>query len=143
MKKPSFLLTIIFILFINAAFAQDTQFIKQTLLDWNKAILTKNIEMATSMFDNNAKVILVGSEENEIHKGNSEIRHFLEDFFSKPINLSWDLTNVTIDQNKETAWVFVDGTAALKQDNGSTVTTPVSTPFLRQFVLEYFLFSPA
>ena len=124
MKQLSFLLAMFFILTLNATYAQDTRFIKQTLLDWNKAVMTKNVEMATSIFDNNAKVIFAGSEENEIFKGISEIRHSIEDFFSKPLSLSWEFTNMTIDQNKETAWVFVDGTATLKRNNGSTETTP-------------------
>ena len=124
MKQFSFLFAMFFILSLDRTYAQDTQSIKQTLLDWNKAIMTKNVEMATSIFDNNAKVIFVGSEEKEIFKGILEIRHSIEDFFSKPLNLSWDLTNMAIDQNKETAWVFVDGTATLKQNTGSTVTTP-------------------
>ena len=124
MKQRSFLSAAFIVLSFNAIYAQDTLAIKQTLLNWNKAVTTKNVEMAASVFDNEAKVIFAGSEENEIFKGVSAIRHSIEEFFSKPVTLSWNFTHLAIDQNKETAWVFVDGTITLKRNNGSTVTTP-------------------
>lgn len=86
MKRQYGLLTIIFTLSLNTSYAQDPQSIKQTLLDWNKAIMTKNVERAMAIFDNDANVILVGSEEKEIHRGNSEIRHFLNDFFCEAVS---------------------------------------------------------
>ena len=81
MKQLSLVFATCFTLLFNAVHAQDTKLIKQTLLDWNKAVMTKNVELATSIFDNNAQVIFVGSEKNEIFKGMLEIRHSIEKQF--------------------------------------------------------------
>ena len=34
------------------------------------------------------------------------------------------MSNMTVDQNGETAWAFVDGTATVNQDNGKVMEMP-------------------
>ncbi len=106
----------------TVAYSQDAKQIKQTLLDWNSAIENKDAQKATSLFDDNAKVILIASTRNEVNQGNSEIKAFLERYFTNPFTVSWDLSNVYIDQNNETAWAFIDGSVTKKHDRGSAVT---------------------
>ncbi|HVK96696.1 MAG TPA: nuclear transport factor 2 family protein [Flavisolibacter sp.] len=104
--------------------AQNTQDIKQTLHDFNSAVTNKDIDQAFSVFDNDANVLLAGSGIEELHKGNAAIRNFLKTFFSNPFYVSWDMSNMTIDQNLDTAWVFVNGAVTINHDNGSTSNMP-------------------
>ena len=124
MRRFSILIFTITILFLNRTQAQDTLSIQKTLTDWNRAVMTKDLTMANAIFDTNAKVILIGSEEEEIHQGNLDIRNFIKDFFTKPITLSWNYGPMMIDQNNKTAWVFVNGTSTEKQENGSMRSSP-------------------
>jgi len=124
MNLQFFILTFITTLTTTVTQSQDTEQIKQTLFDWNRAIENKDITKATGLFDKDAEVILIGSAKNEVHKGIAEIKSFLERYFTNPFRLSWDLGNIHIDQNNETAWAFVDGSVTKKQDSGSAVTTP-------------------
>lgn len=124
MKLFSAVLSITFLFLFSIANAQDEQKIRHTLDEWNKAIMSKDLAAALGVFDQHANVILAGSEENEIHRGNAAIKLFLESFFAKPLTLSWDMRNAQVEQNKNTAWIFVDGSATVKQKNGSTATTP-------------------
>jgi uncharacterized protein (TIGR02246 family) len=123
MRRFLLLLTSL-IMLSHMANAQKGQEIKQTLLDFNSAVTNKDIDKASNMFDNDSNVILAGSGKEELHKGNAAIRKFLERFLSNPFRVSWNMSNMSVDQNKETAWAFVDGTATIKHDNGQVVEMP-------------------
>ncbi|KAA3437639.1 YybH family protein [Rufibacter hautae] len=127
MKRLFLILIVTFYFVVQAnltAYAQNLQSVKQTLTDWNEAIMYKDIEKAISVFDDNANVIVIGSGKEEVHKGNAEIRKFLERFFTNPFSASWDMSNVSIDSNKKTAWAFVNGEATIKGDDGSIIKMP-------------------
>lgn len=74
------LLFCVLVCFHQPAKAQNFQDIRQTLTDWNNAVMNKDLEKAISVFDSNAKVILIGSGREELFKGNTDIRKFLYAF---------------------------------------------------------------
>lgn len=103
---------------------QNTEDIRKTLIDFNHAIATKDVNRALAVFDTNANVILAGSSIDELHMGNEAIKKFLEKFLSNPFRVSWDLTNMRVGQNDNTAWIFVDGKAIIDRDNGKRTEMP-------------------
>lgn len=123
MTRFLLLLTTLMVL-SHIASAQKVQDIQQTLLDFNSAVTNKDIEKATSVFDNDSNVILAGSGKDELHKGNVAIRKFLERFLSQPFSVSWNMSNMSVNQNNKTAWAFVDGTATIQYDNGQVANMP-------------------
>lgn len=104
--------------------AQNEPGIRKTFLDFNTAISNKDIDSAMAVFDDDADIILAGSDIQELHKGPAPIRSFLKNLFAKPFRVSWDFSNMTVDQNQETAWMFAEGKAIIKQDDGQVVTMP-------------------
>lgn len=98
--------------------------IRQTLIDFNNAVHGKDADRAYAVFDRDARIILAGSAINEIHRGNDSIKKFLRSFLSNSFRVSWDLTHTSVDQNGETAWVFVDGKVTIQEDAGGQTVMP-------------------
>jgi ketosteroid isomerase-like protein len=88
MNPVIFILTTLFAFSRNITSAQNFQDIKQTLIEWNNAVVNKDVEKGYNIFDSSAIIIFAGSSKPELFKGNAEIRKFLTTFFARPFRLS-------------------------------------------------------
>lgn len=102
----------------------DATAIRNTITEWNNAAMNKDLEKAIALFDSSSTTMVIGAVSTEVFRGFNQIRESLVRLFAKPFRLSWDIGDVTIDQNKETAWAFMSGTLHIKPDNGPADQKP-------------------
>lgn len=119
---------IVFLVFTNAVTAQKCSEkvkteITKTLETWNTACKNANLEQVMSMFDDADNIMVVGSDKGEISKGKEEINKWVGQLF-KNAGFSWEMNRIDIDNNKKTAWVFVDGKMIVNFHKGGQRITP-------------------
>jgi len=119
---------ILFIVLSNGASAQRCSEkvkaeITKTLETWNTACKNANLEQVMSMFDDADNIMVVGSDKGEISKGKEEINKWLGQLFGFA-GFSWEMNRIDIDNNKKTAWVFVDGKMIVNFHKGGQRITP-------------------
>jgi uncharacterized protein (TIGR02246 family) len=102
----------------------DTEAIRQTLINWNAAVKAKDIDKAMQIFDDNARVTIIGSEPYEIYIGRDTVKSFIIDFLSLNATVQWGMENVEIDQHENTAWAFMNGTVTITGDAGNVSALP-------------------
>lgn len=97
--------------------------IRAALGKWNDAAGRADLDTLMTFFDDSGNVILAGSDHGEIYRGKKDIRAWLATLLAHR-RFSWDLSHPDIDQNGDTAWVFVDGTMTVTDDGGTASSTP-------------------
>ena len=97
--------------------------ITKTLEIWNSAGKSANLDLAMSLFDNSANIMLVGSSNGEVFKGKDQAKEWLTQLFGFG-SFSWEMSRIDIDSNGKTAWVFVEGKMIVKFHQGGTKITP-------------------
>ena len=131
MKKNILLqliLVILFSLVFNSLSAQTSSErvkneIREMLTQWNIAAKSANVEQAVSLFDSSENIMLVGSDSGEIFKGKDQIKGWLTLLF-KHNSFYWEMDRIDIDNNNETAWVFMDGSMIVANDKGKSFKRP-------------------
>ena len=64
-------------------------------------------------FDDDAEVLLVGSELGEIAKGRHAIETFFTALFAAPVTIGWEWNRIDIGTEGATLWFFAEGRAVL------------------------------
>jgi ketosteroid isomerase-like protein len=77
-------------------------------------------------FDDQADILLVGSDTGEIYKGRAAMEVWLGSLY-KSSGFSWQMDRVDISHNGNTAWAFVEG--KMKVTNKSTGKLRFSNPY--------------
>ena len=98
--------------------------IQKNLLKFAASAKAKNADSMLSMFDNSDDIMLIGSDSSEVKRGRKEIRELIQMSLSKPYTINWDFNNAEIFNSDNVAWAFVNGSAALLNDNGSEIRIP-------------------
>jgi ketosteroid isomerase-like protein len=63
-------------------------------------------------------VLLVGSDEGEIARGQASIEAFFTKLFARPSTLAWQTDRVAVSQAGEIAWFFAEGEMTLDSADG-------------------------
>ncbi len=90
---------------------------------WNTMAKNRDVNHFMDLFDENADIIVVGSDSGEVFKGRNQIETWMKMLFAHR-SFSWDMNRVDIHHNGNTAWVFMDGNMIVSNDKGKTVKFP-------------------
>jgi ketosteroid isomerase-like protein len=90
---------------------------------WNNSANNRDVGHFMDLFDNNEAIMVVGSDSGEVFKGREQIEGWMKMLFAHR-SFSWDMNRVDIDHNGNTAWVFMDGSMIVTNDNGETARFP-------------------
>jgi ketosteroid isomerase-like protein len=97
--------------------------ITASLEKWNEAAKSRNVRQLMELIDNSGDIIVVGSDSGEVFKGRDQIENWITKLFAYA-SFSWDMKRVDMDQNGNTAWVFMDGFMIVTNDKGKTSKFP-------------------
>jgi ketosteroid isomerase-like protein len=131
MRKDLFLPVVFVILFASVFTSLSAQKssekvkreITATLKVWNTACKNANTDQAMELFEKNKNIMVVGSDSGEIYKGDVQIRGWLNAIFIHN-SFTWEMNRIDIDNNGNTAWIFVDGYMIVTNDKGKIRKTP-------------------
>ena len=82
-----------------------------------------------ALFEDSDDILFVGSDAKEVFRGRAATSEFMKQLFGLPFTFSFDLANVTIEQNGNAAWAFVDGNMIHTRDKGSTAGKVTRMPY--------------
>jgi ketosteroid isomerase-like protein len=105
--------------------------IRRALDQFNDAAGQGNVAACLALFDENADILMVGSDRGEVFKGRSAMAQWLGKLMVKN-RFGWRMDRVDISHHRETAWAFVEGTMILKDEFGKVRG---STPYRFSAVL--------
>lgn len=101
--------------------AKDEAAIRQTLVDMNTLCAARDAKGFVALFDSRDDVMFVGSDKDEVFRGPDGVKKFTAMLFGAPFVFSFDLKDVSISQDGDFAWVFVDGNMIHTGDRGASV----------------------
>ena len=109
----------------NAQSSKDKTIVEveNALKEWNQTAKDADLKKFMSLFDDNSKTILVGSDKGEIFEGKKLIENWLSKLF-KTNSFEWEMKKINIDYKGKTAWVFVDGSMVVTNQSGEQHKTP-------------------
>ena len=74
-------------------------------------------------FDDDADVLLVGSEPDEVIRGKAALTGFFETLFAKPVTIGWNWDRLDTGTQGSVLWFFAEGHVVLDRD-GAVTTQP-------------------
>lgn len=113
----------------EAGMANDQVEIRATLDALNDACAKRDIHAFMGLFEENDQILLVGSDTGEVYHGRKEISGFMEMLFNLPFVFSFDLKNLTLRQDRNSAWLFTDGNMIHTGDKGESAGTVAAKPY--------------
>jgi len=99
--------------------------IRGALQRFDEATGRGDVVGALAQFDDQADILLVGSDRGEVYKGRAAMEKWLGALMKKS-GFSWQMDRVEIGSNGDTAWAFVEGTMKVTDLAG---TPRGSTPY--------------
>jgi ketosteroid isomerase-like protein len=100
--------------------------IQTAINEFSEASSRGDLAGVLAKFDDQADILLVGSDKGEIYKGRAAIEVWLGSLY-KANGFSWQMDRVDISHNGDTAWAFVDG--RMNVTNKSTGELRFSKPY--------------
>jgi hypothetical protein len=97
-----------------------TQHDIQSALDRLNALVGSKDMGIVNAFDDDADVLLAGSEADEVMRGKPALTAFFEAMFARPVTIGWDWTRIDGSSQGNVFWLFAEGHAVL--DHDGTVT---------------------
>jgi ketosteroid isomerase-like protein len=98
--------------------------IRKSLNRLNEVLATKDLQTVMSLYDNSDDIIVVGSDSGEVFIGKERVQEFMKVIISMPFTFSFDMDQISINHNKNIAWVFVDGKMVHTRSNGKVSKVP-------------------
>jgi len=93
--------------------------VRLELEQFNQLSRDSDLKGVLARFDDQADIVLVGSDKGEVFKGRAEMEGWLGKLY-KFSGFSWKMDRIEISNNGATAWVFVEGMAVVtKRDTGA------------------------
>jgi ketosteroid isomerase-like protein len=102
----------------------DTAGIRATLDSLNSACARRDSTALTALFDDDDRILLVGSSAGEVFHGRDGVARFRRFLFSLPFVFSFDLAQVTIRSEGRFGWAYVDGDMIHTRADGRTTRRP-------------------
>lgn len=98
-----------------------TQHDIQSALDRLNALVGSKDMGIVNAFDDDADVLLAGSETDEVMRGKPALTAFFEAMFARPVTIGWDWTRIDGSSQGNVFWLFAEGHAVL--DHDGTITS--------------------
>lgn len=86
--------------------------VRQALDQFSQISGQANLQEFLALFDDQADILLVGSDKGEVFKGRAEMERWLSKLY-RYSGFSWKMDRVEISSHEGTAWVFVEGKAVV------------------------------
>ncbi len=106
--------------------------VRQALQVWSDTASRGDLPAFMALFDQDADIMLVGSDKGEICRGRAEAEKWVGGLLAHN-RFGWTMEQVDIDVMGNTAWAFVDGKMVVK--NAETGEVRFSTPYRYSAVL--------
>lgn len=94
------------------------QTVRSTLDAMNAACAARDLAAFMALFDDDP-VLFVGSDKPEVFRGRAATEGFIRMFFGAPFTAQFDLSDVVIRENGDSAWAFVNGEMVRTGDRGA------------------------
>jgi len=104
----------------NTADVVDTE-IRHALEKFSELSSRGDLQLFLAQFDEDANIMMVGSESTEVFKGRAALEVWLGQVFSE-VRVSFQINSVDISHNGETAWAFVEGTETARDLSGKLLS---------------------
>ena len=99
----------------------DSVAVRASLDALNAACAMQDVRAFMELFEDNDDILVVGSDRGEVYQGRRATSEFIQMLFNLPFVFSFDLTNTTIRQVGNVAWIFTDGNVIHTRDRGQGV----------------------
>ena len=96
----------------------DSVAVRASLDALNAACAMQDVRAFMELFEDNDDILVVGSDRGEVYQGRRATSEFIQMLFNLPFVFSFDLTNTTIRQDGNVAWIFTDGNMIHTRDRG-------------------------
>jgi len=103
--------------------ADITAEIRHSLNLWNETAKKADLNAFVDLFDSSPNILLVGSDSGEIFKGKEQISQWASSLFEHH-RFEWDMQQIEIDNYQGCAWVFMNGSMIVTNDQGKKSKTP-------------------
>jgi hypothetical protein len=100
--------------------SQDRDGIRATLLAMNAGCEARDLATFTALFDDSVDMPYVRSDAKKVFHGKAAARDFMKQLLNLPFTSSFNLANVTFQQNGDAALIFVDGKMIHAVDKGKS-----------------------
>ncbi len=99
--------------------------IRKELAQFSELSGKSDLEGVVARFDEDADILLVGSDAGEVFKGRAAIREWLGRLY-KSSGFRWQMDRIEISHHGNTAWAFVEGNAIVtnRQTGAPRFTAP-------------------
>src|ERR1035437_2263488 len=109
---------------------QDDQVAVRSTLDaLNAACANRDIRAFMELFGDSDEILFVGSDKGEVYQGRKATADFMQMLFNLPFIFSFDLKNLTLRQDGNTAWIFTDGNMIHTGDKGNAAGNVSTKPY--------------
>jgi hypothetical protein len=98
--------------------------IRKSLNRMNEMLATKNLDSVMTIYEDADDIMVIGSDSGEVFIGKKRVQEFMKVIVSMPFVFSFDLDQVSINHNKNIAWVFVDGKMVHTRNNVKVSKVP-------------------
>jgi uncharacterized protein (TIGR02246 family) len=109
--------------------SQDRDGIRATLAALNSSCAARDLDAFMALFDDGDDILMVGSDTGEVFRGREAVREFMNRLFGLPFVFSFDLKEVVTRQDRDFAWVFVDGNMVHSVDRGAAAGKVSQKPY--------------
>ncbi len=103
--------------------------IRATLSALNSACAARDVDAFLALFDPSDEILFVGSDKGEVFHGREAIRGFMKRLYGLPFVFAFDLEKVTVRQEGDHGWVFVDGNMIRTGDRGKAAGKTGTGPY--------------
>jgi len=103
--------------------------IRSTLDALNLACANRDIGGFMELFSDTDDILFVGSDKGEVYLGRKATADFMQMLFGLPFVFSFDLNNVTLRQDGNSAWIFSDGNMIHTGDKGKAQGKVSTKPY--------------
>ena len=107
----------------------DQVAIRSSLDALNAACANRDIRGFMELFSDTDDILFVGSDKGEVYQGRKSTADFMQMLFGLPFVFSFDLNNVTLRQDGNSAWIFSDGNMIHTGDKGKSTGKVSSKPY--------------
>ncbi len=104
--------------------AREEQAIRATITRMNEALAKRDQPGFLGLFDDSDSIMVVGSDVGEVVKGRKGVQGFIKWIYSQKFTFAFDLKEVTVHQEGDFAWVYVDGAMRHVRPDGTSSQVP-------------------
>jgi uncharacterized protein (TIGR02246 family) len=104
--------------------AREEVAIHATLTRMNEVLAKRDQAGFLALFDDSDDIMVIGSDVGEVVKGRKGVQGFIKWIYSQKFTFAFDLQAVTVHQEGNFAWVYVDGHMLHVRPDGTSTKIP-------------------